>query len=88
MARTLATKTIGTIGDQKNTNYALRSDMTKEEFIKEVLDGISPPPQYFAKNALLNKVGYNNLESVLNKGDIPLDPEMFENIKRKQSNHT
>ena len=81
--KNLSNETIGTIGDQKNTNYALRSDMTKEEFIKEVLDGISPPPQYFAKNALLNKVGYNNLESVLNTGDIPLDPEMFEKISKE-----
>jgi glyoxylase-like metal-dependent hydrolase (beta-lactamase superfamily II)/rhodanese-related sulfurtransferase len=81
--KNLSKETIGTIGDQKNTNYALRSDITKEEFIKEVLDGISPPPQYFAKNALLNKIGYNSLESVLNTGNIPLDPEMFEEISKE-----
>jgi glyoxylase-like metal-dependent hydrolase (beta-lactamase superfamily II)/rhodanese-related sulfurtransferase len=81
--KNLSKETIGTIGDQKKNNYALRSDMTKEEFIKEVLNGISPPPQYFAKNALLNKIGYNNLESVLNAGNIALDPEMFEKILKE-----
>jgi hydroxyacylglutathione hydrolase len=49
--KNLSKETIGTIGDQKKTNYALRADMTKAEFVREVLDGIAPPPQYFAKNA-------------------------------------
>lgn len=52
--------------------------MTKEEFVEEVLEGILPPPQYFAKNAQLNKEGYSNFESVLQKGDIPLSAEEFE----------
>jgi len=46
--KNLSKETIGSIGDQKQTNYALRADMTKEEFVKEVLDGMPPPPQYFA----------------------------------------
>ena len=56
--KNLSKETIGSIGDQKKTNYALRADMTKEEFVKEVLEGMPPPPQYFAKNAMLNKSGY------------------------------
>jgi len=52
--------------------------MTKEEFIKEVLDGMPPPPQYFAKNAMLNKTGYEDFENVLKMGNTPLDPEDFE----------
>jgi len=76
--KNMSKETVGTIGDQKQTNYALRTDMTKEEFIKEVLDGMPPPPQYFAKNAMLNKTGYEDFENVLKMGNTPLDPEDFE----------
>ena len=76
--KNLSKETIGSIGDQKKTNYALRANMTKAEFVEEVLDGISPPPQYFAKNAMLNKTGYDTFENVLKTGDIPLDPGNFE----------
>lgn len=76
--KNLSKETIGTIGEQKKTNYALRENMTKAEFVKEVLDGIPPPPQYFAKNAMLNKTGYETFETVLKTGNNPLDPENFE----------
>ena len=76
--KNLSKETVGTIGDQKKTNYALRADMSKEEFVKEVLDGMPPPPQYFAKNAMLNKMGYDTFETVLRNGNTPLDPEEFE----------
>ena len=78
--KNLSKETVGTIGDQKNTNYALRSDMTKEEFVTEVLDGISPPPQYFAKNAKMNQSGYSDLEEVLSNGNTPLSAEAFEQL--------
>ena len=78
--KNLSKETVGLLGDQKKTNYALRADMTKEEFVKEVLDGIAPPPQYFAKNAMMNKSGYDNFETILKKGDTPLNPEEFEAI--------
>ncbi|WP_435413590.1 MBL fold metallo-hydrolase [Psychroserpens mesophilus] len=76
--KNLSKETVGTIGDQKKTNYALRADMTKAEFVKEVLDGIAPPPQYFAKNAMMNKTGYDSFETVLKSGNSPLSPEDFE----------
>ncbi|WP_431135696.1 MBL fold metallo-hydrolase [Psychroserpens mesophilus] len=76
--KNLSKETVGTIGDQKKTNYALRADMTKAEFIEEVLDGIAPPPQYFAKNALMNKTGYDSFETVLKSGNAPLSPDDFE----------
>ena len=76
--KNLSKETVGTIGDQKNTNYALRADMTKEEFVKEVLDGMPPPPQYFAKNAMMNKTGYEAFDQVLETGNVPLNPENFE----------
>jgi len=81
--KNMSSETTDTLGNQKKTNYALRPDMTREEFIKEVTQGILPPPQYFAKNAMLNKSGVSDFESVLKKGNIPLDVETFESI----SNH-
>ncbi|MCK0125806.1 MBL fold metallo-hydrolase [Gelidibacter sp. F2691] len=78
--KNLSKETVGTIGDQKLTNYALRADMTREEFIAEVLDGMPPPPQYFAKNALMNKTGYDAFDQVLETGNVALAPEDFEAI--------
>ena len=78
--KNLSKETVGVLGEQKKTNYALRADMTKEEFVKEVLDGIAPPPQYFAKNAMMNKSGYDAFETILKKGNTPLTPELFESI--------
>jgi len=72
--------TVDTLGNQKKTNYALQQDKTKEEFIEELLEGILPPPQYFSKNAMLNKQGYETFDEVLEKGNVPLDPSAFEHL--------
>ena len=76
--KNLSKETVGTLGEQKKTNYALRADMTKEEFIKEVTDGLLPPPQYFPLNVKMNKEGYEDIQSVLASGTRPLSPEAFE----------
>ncbi|MEQ9426622.1 MAG: MBL fold metallo-hydrolase [Cyclobacteriaceae bacterium] len=78
--KNMSKETSDTLGHQKQTNYALRADMTKEEFIKEVTTGILPPPQYFAKNAMINKSGYEALDVVMERGKVPLDVETFEAI--------
>ncbi|MCX2679746.1 MBL fold metallo-hydrolase [Galbibacter sp. EGI 63066] len=78
--KNLSKETMDTLGNQKKTNYALRSDMSKEEFIKEVLEGIMPPPQYFSKNAMMNKEGYEAFDNVLQKGNVALTPDEFEAI--------
>ena len=83
--KNLSKETVGVLGEQKKTNYALRADMTKDEFVKEVLDGIAPPPQYFAKNAMMNKIGYDTFESILKTGDNPLSPEEFEALANHES---
>ena len=75
--KNLSSETWGYLGDQKKTNYALRADMTREEFIREVTAGLTPPPQYFAKNALLNKGGYQSFDQVLKTGVVPLAPARF-----------
>ncbi|WP_420319038.1 MBL fold metallo-hydrolase [Ekhidna sp.] len=76
--KNMSKETFDLLGNQKKTNYALRSDMTKEEFIKEVTDGLLPPPQYFAQNVAMNKSGAVGLDKVLAKGNVPLDVETFE----------
>ena len=66
-------ETVDTLGNQKKVNYALREDMTKEEFVNEVNDGLlPPPPQYFPENVRLNKSGYEDIDEVMEKGKIPL----------------
>lgn len=64
--KNLSKETIGTLGDQKQTNYALRADMTEAEFVQEVTDGLLPPPAYFPLNVKLNKEGYENVETIIN----------------------
>lgn len=76
--KNLSKETVGTLGDQKKTNYALRADMTKEEFIKEVTDGLLPPPAYFPLNVKLNKEGYDSIDSIIERGKTALSPDAFE----------
>ncbi|MEM9362967.1 MAG: MBL fold metallo-hydrolase [Bacteroidota bacterium] len=71
-------ETVDTLGNQKKMNYALRADMTRDEFIKEVTDGLLPPPQYFPLNVKMNKEGYDDIDEVLQRGTVALSPEAFE----------
>ncbi|MFN3909060.1 MAG: MBL fold metallo-hydrolase [Flavobacterium sp.] len=75
--KNLSKETVGTLGEQKQTNYALRADMTREEFIQEVTDGLLPPPAYFPMNVKLNKEGYQNVEEIIEKNKA-LTPNEFE----------
>jgi len=71
-------ETVDTLGNQKKMNYALRANMTREEFIQEVTDGLLPPPQYFPLNVQMNKEGYDDIEEVLERGTKALSPDAFE----------
>ena len=73
-------ETVDTLGNQKKMNYALREDMTQEEFVKEVTDGLLPPPAYFPLNVKMNKEGYTDLQEIISKGTQKLTPEEFENL--------
>ncbi len=73
-------ETVDTLGNQKKMNYALREDMTREEFIKEVTDGLLPPPSYFPLNVKMNKEGYDNFDEVIARGTNALNPEEFEKL--------
>ena len=76
----LSSETIGTLGDQKKTNYALRDKMTKEEFVKEVLDGLLDPPKYFPSNVELNKNGYQESQIILKKSLNAFDANKVEEL--------
>ncbi|MRI02440.1 MBL fold metallo-hydrolase [Kriegella sp. EG-1] len=71
-------ETVDTLGNQKKVNYALRENMTKEEFVEEVTEGLLPPPQYFPLNVKLNKEGYEDFKEVLKRGTKSLSPRAFE----------
>ena len=76
----LSSETIGTLGDQKKTNYALRDKMTKEEFVKEVLNGLLDPPKYFPSNVELNKNGYLESQIILKESLNALDVNKVEEL--------
>lgn len=78
-------ETVDTLGNQKKRNYALREDMTKEEFIAEVTDGLLPPPAYFPLNVKLNKSGYEDIDTILNRGTHALDPDSFEEMANQHA---
>lgn len=75
--KNMSKETFDTLGNQKKTNYALQ-EMTKEQFIKEVTDGLLPPPAYFPENVMMNIKGYESLDVVMERGMSALSPEKFE----------
>ncbi len=76
--KNMSKETVGTIGEQKETNYALRANMTEAEFVAEVTDGLTKPPAYFPENVRMNKMGYESLDVVMERGLQALSPEAFE----------
>ena len=74
----MSKETTDTLGNQKRTNYALRADMTREEFVKELLTGLTTPPGYFPKNVLMNIQGYESLDTIMERGNRALSVEAFE----------
>ncbi len=78
--KNMSKETTDTLGNQKKTNYALRADMTREEFTKELLDGLGLPPAYFPQNVMLNIQGYESLDSIVEKSNKGLTPAEFETL--------
>lgn len=76
--KNMSKETSDTLGHQKSVNYALRANMTKDEFVKEVTTGLMPPPAYFPLNVMLNKQGYESIDEVMKRGNIALSPDAFE----------
>lgn len=78
--KNISKETFDLLGNQKETNYALNKNLAKEDFIKEVLDGILPPPQYFPKNVKLNKATINKtVDEIIITGSKPLSIQEFDN---------
>lgn len=80
----MSRETQDTLGNQIQTNYALRRDMTREEFIQEVTAGLLPPPAYFSENVKMNKGGYDSFDTVMQRGAVPLPPARFEEIANRE----
>ncbi|MCX2744056.1 MBL fold metallo-hydrolase [Mangrovivirga sp. M17] len=78
--KNMSKETVSTIGEQLESNYALRADMTKEEFVKEVTEGLTTPPAYFPMNVKMNKEGYDNIDEVVNHGMKELNAAEFEAV--------
>jgi glyoxylase-like metal-dependent hydrolase (beta-lactamase superfamily II)/rhodanese-related sulfurtransferase len=76
--KNMSKETVSTIGEQKQNNYALRANMTEEEFVKEVTDGLATPPAYFPLNVAMNKNGYDNIDVVMERGLKKLSATEFE----------
>jgi glyoxylase-like metal-dependent hydrolase (beta-lactamase superfamily II)/rhodanese-related sulfurtransferase len=76
--KNMSKETYDTLGHQKQTNYALRTGLTKEQFVKEVTYGLLPPPAYFPINVQMNKEGYEGMDEVLKRGLQALHPDAFE----------
>lgn len=75
-----------TLGNQKKFNYALRADMTREDFIVELTDGLTAPPQYFSKNVALNQTGYESLDEIVARGTVALSVDDF--IEKMKAENT
>jgi glyoxylase-like metal-dependent hydrolase (beta-lactamase superfamily II)/rhodanese-related sulfurtransferase len=82
--KNMSKETTDTLGNQKKTNYALRADMTREEFTAELLDGLGLPPAYFPQNVLLNSQGYTSLDTVLSRSMQALTPLQVQEIVQDQ----
>lgn len=80
----MSKETTDTLGNQKKTNYALRADMTKEEFVKELLTGLTAPPKYFPQNVLLNIGGYKSFDKVMKQAARALSPDEFEVVANEE----
>ncbi len=74
--KNLSSETVDSLGNQKHTNYALQP-MSREEFVKQITDGLLPPPQYFPKNAMMNKQGYESIDTIIERGTHAMDVERF-----------
>ncbi len=76
--KNMSKETTDTLGHQKQVNYALNPNLTKAEFIKEILTGLTTPPGYFPQNVLMNIRGYESFDTVMKRGIQALSPNAFE----------
>ncbi|UKN01070.1 MBL fold metallo-hydrolase [Paracrocinitomix mangrovi] len=78
--KNMSKETSDTLGNQKKTNYALNLDLNEEEFVTELVEGLTAPPSYFPKNVMMNIQGYDSIDEVLSRGLEALSPDKFEEV--------
>jgi rhodanese-related sulfurtransferase len=78
--KNMSKETFDTLGNQKMVNYALRSDMDRIAFVKELTDGLLPPPSYFGMNVAMNKKGYDSIHDVMARGLKALSLDQFTSL--------
>jgi len=78
--KNMSSDTSDTLGNQKKTNYALQADLSKEDFITVVLDGLAAPPVYFSKNAAINKQGYKDYQELMEDSVNSLSVDSFDKL--------
>jgi rhodanese-related sulfurtransferase len=83
--KNMSKETFDTLGNQKQSNYALNLKLTEDDFVKEITDGLMPPPAYFPKNVSMNIKGYDSIDTVLSRGLDALSVEEF--IQRGDEHH-
>ncbi|MDH3680128.1 MAG: rhodanese-like domain-containing protein [Acidimicrobiia bacterium] len=77
--KNLSTDTWSTIGDERETNYAL-APMSKDDFIAAVTEGQTAPPAYFAFDATLNR----ELRPILDERAVPAALTIDETIRHQR----
>lgn len=76
--KNMSKETTDTLGNQKKVNYALNPELTREQFMEQLLTGLTTPPGYFPSNVLMNIKGYESLDNIMDRGKKPLNPTEFE----------
>lgn len=79
----MSKETFDTLANQKATNYALRADMSEDEFVNELLTGLSTPPQYFPKNVMMNKRVNDSVDDVVKRGTTSFSPAEFKQVAQE-----
>lgn len=82
--KNMSKETTDTLGNQKKTNYALNPELTEDEFVEQILTGLTTPPQYFPQNVLMNINGYESLDQIKSKGLTALSVEAFETASEEK----
>ncbi|MDI1232681.1 MAG: MBL fold metallo-hydrolase [bacterium] len=78
--KNMSIETTDTLGHQKVVNYALNPALSKAEFIKVLLTGLTAPPAYFPSNVLLNIKGYESFDKVIDNAMHAFEVDEFEAI--------
>jgi glyoxylase-like metal-dependent hydrolase (beta-lactamase superfamily II)/rhodanese-related sulfurtransferase len=78
--KNMSKETFSTLGEQKESNYALQKELSKEDFIRDLTDGLLPPPSYFGMNVALNKSGYDSIDEVIDRGLSPISIQRFKEL--------